>query len=837
MKSFDLYFATVKWASIDKIESFTLSKCPLEPTQLLDGIYIYDSIVYQKEGHDYLQIVVESKSTVFLNNKEQLYNIEDTDIWLIKGEWRISEIGTKYHYCPSINTVGDLFISNSHDDIQIRIAPNFSDFNFEALKQDFDGELWDIITANNSKTKTASLSVSYGDKIFRFAESGSIIDFITVFESISKNPKTELKESTIECSAKKVKPIPDTYKKIALFGHTQTLPSKSSNSDSDIYENRFLCLMLYRINQIVNYNIKYTDLQIHKLKTEIENITNQIKSLSEEPTVNGTDILNEINAQKQHYHAWLQKWERNKNEVLNECDNSNCLVQFNFEIVHDSDWNNGCDYWGNKNGAFTLMCFPTDMSRIFEAQKSQVVKLKVFCYQDGLAGKTKHPRFQVKAIESIELVKINFTSIISKQESNYKILKENNWKLYSILSATEKNKLIIERNNQVTTLKKRIDKINTQTENLSAFSEEVTLLSPKLLNLLSGKFVSNINYKRLVRFQPSMTYIQNPKYRKALKFYNEILNAEGIDISIFGFYEEILQYSIRELPQVYELWCLVSIIKMLEGTYAIKAKPSDLKQLINSIQPSLKKLEKHVKIDYTGVLNGRELILHYQKRIGDKRPDFVLEISSGTRSINLVLDAKYKNYNYKLSASEEIRLLVNKYKINSNHFIFSLHPNNDLISEEGSTKLTNLGGEHIYTLDGSIELPFHQFGYIKLKPLQRDNLKKLIGMAFEYLLEDNHNAKQSDRSIDPSPDYDMICLSCGSETFTVTKKDRGNNRFSYAYICNNSDCQHTIYIDYCWNCKTKLFKHGSYWDYHKTSVWSIFDIHCPCCGMTVADMP
>ncbi len=109
-------------------------------------------------------------------------------------------------------------------------------------------------------------------------------------------------------------------------------------------------------------------------------------------------------------------------------------------------------------------------------------------------------------------------------------------------------------------------------------------------------------------------------------------------------------------------------------------------------------------------------------------------------------------------------------------------------------------------------------------------------MAFEYLLESDHNAKQYDRSIDPSPYYDMICLSCGSGNFTVTKNDRGNNRLSYTYTCNNSDCQHIIYIDYCWNCKTKLFKHGSFWDYHKTSVWSIFDIHCPCSGMTVADM-
>lgn len=832
MKTFDLYLASVKWASSDKIGSITLSKCPLEPTQLLEGRYIYDSIIYQKNEEDYLQIVVRSTSPVFLNDNEKLYNIKDSDIWLIKGEWRVSELGKKYHYCPSINTVGDLFLKNETDSIQIRVAPNISDFDFDVLKQDFNGELWDLITSNNSKTKTGASSISFGDKIFRFAESQSVIEFISAFESITLHPKKELKSSITISSAKKVRPIPLTYKKLALNSESKTLPSKNSTPDIDVYENRLLCLMLHKIFQIINYNIKYTSLQINRLKIEKNSIREQIKGLSEEPTVNGLDILNEINTQKKYYQTWLQKWESNKNLILSSCDNSDCRVSMIIEIVYESD---NYNYWVKKDGEYSLMSFPVAMNSIFEEQKNQQLRIKAYCYRIGLAG--QHPKYEVRAMQSIELIKINYTSIIAKQESNYEKLKNNNWSLYSIINNTEKTKLIKERNNQITTLEKRVEKIIKQISSLSDFSEEVTFLAPLLQKLLNNWFVAEINYKKLVRFQPSMTYIQNPKYRKALKHYNDILSAEGIDIAIFGYYEEIINYSIREMPQVYELWCLVSLIKILEETFSLKAKPSDLKQLIENIQPNVKKIEKHTKISFIGNPGERNIFLHYQKRIKDKRPDFVLEISIGARSINLVLDAKFKNYNYKLSASEEIRLLLDKYKVDSNHFVFSLHPNNDLITDERSTKLTNLGGEHIYSLEGNILLPFHQYGYINVKPLQTDNLKKLIGMAIEYLLESDHNAKQNDRSIDPSPIYEMICLSCGSEDFTITKRTRGTNRFSFTYTCNNPNCQHTIYVDYCWNCKTKLFKHGSYWDYHKTSVWSIFDIHCPCCGMTVADMP
>jgi DNA-directed RNA polymerase subunit RPC12/RpoP len=86
----------------------------------------------------------------------------------------------------------------------------------------------------------------------------------------------------------------------------------------------------------------------------------------------------------------------------------------------------------------------------------------------------------------------------------------------------------------------------------------------------------------------------------------------------------------------------------------------------------------------------------------------------------------------------------------------------------------------------------------------------------------------------------MLCLNCGSEKFEykTKKKLRGGNGERYYYpSCECKDCGHEAHLDYCWYCRTKLFKHGRYWDYHRTSAWSIFDIHCPNCGMTVADRP
>ncbi len=145
-------------------------------------------------------------------------------------------------------------------------------------------------------------------------------------------------------------------------------------------------------------------------------------------------------------------------------------------------------------------------------------------------------------------------------------------------------------------------------------------------------------------------------------------------------------------------------------------------------------------------------------------------------------------------------------------------------------------------MDGEVhktKFPFHEYGFIELKPNVSDNLKKLIGMGFEYLLEPSRNAENRD----PKPDNKMFCINCGESEFDIQEGHfHGGGRF-YKYKCISKDadgkmkCGHEINIAYCWNCKTKLFKHGSYWDYHLESTWSIFDIRCPNCGMTMADKP
>ena len=131
---------------------------------------------------------------------------------------------------------------------------------------------------------------------------------------------------------------------------------------------------------------------------------------------------------------------------------------------------------------------------------------------------------------------------------------------------------------------------------------------------LRTDFFKKIKWNHSQAFKPSMTFIQNVHYRNAHHFYNEILKSEGIDIAVFGLYDKAISYGLREMPQVYELWCLVTLIKVLQEDFHFKPNKDDIKTLLKIIDPKRQKIDDYVKINFTGSLAGREVTLHYQKK-------------------------------------------------------------------------------------------------------------------------------------------------------------------------------------------------------------------------------
>jgi hypothetical protein len=852
MANFEVLMVSVDWESPDRVRAITPSKKFLEASVINGNKYEYDIVLYNKENELYLQFAIKTKYTPFLktnegkwNQNSRLYNIQD-DFWIIKGDWRKGQRGISYHHCPSINTIGKIEIGISENLQQIQqfitidINSNIDNFDFAQLKNDFEGELWNLITSNKSNVSSEKIEIRFCDKIFRYAENHSIIEFIKAFDHIEKNPKQELSHSKDLRRIEKVIPIAETYRKLSTAGTATLLPSKAALENHDIFENRFVCFMLHSIHLIVSKNINYTSLQIGRLKNEIETLNQKITILQDpDPKVNSDEIAKEILFQENRVNEMINKWREISNRLPQNEIGAYNQIRIKIKYSHNTDKNT---FWCSTNKTtFCLFKFPDSVMQ-FVSEDTEF-HFDAIINQNGSVktnSEKKYPVFVMVSARKIASVEL-FTeqNILKRQKTNKSILENNNWSQISILNVTEQIKFQNERNNQIQTLNKKIEKINFQIKNISNFNKEQFELQPLLEQKLKTNFFKSIKWKNFQGFKPSMTFIQNISYRNALRYYKEILKSEGIDIEIFDLFENVTSFGLREMPQVYELWCLVTQIKVLEESFHFTHISKDLSALLKTIDPKKQTIAEHSKIDFKNSLAGRRVTLHYQKSIAEnKRPDFIIEVTCNNRTINLVLDSKFKNYNYKKSIVYETIDMTNKYTGNRN-YVFILHPCKDGTFEDRNIKYTNHGGERIFYREGEtqqIKFPFHEYGYIELIPNFTDTLKKLLAMSFEYLLESNKNAKK-DKITDPKPEFPVFCISCGGESLSEQKFQYPSGGYFYKYACNSPECKHEINLSYCWNCKTKLFKHGSYWDYHLESTWSIFDIRCPNCGMTVADRP
>lgn len=842
MAEFEVLLVSIDWESQDKVRAIIPSKKFLKPSAINAYKSEYDIVIYTTENDLYFQFAIKTKFKPHIKSTEgkwiPLCNIQD-DLWINKGEWRKGHRGINYHHCHSINTIGKIEIglrdalSKSHN-ITIDINNIIEDFDFDQLQNDFEGELWNLITSKESKVSIQKIELKSADKTIRFPENKLIVEFIKTFDHISKNPKRELSHTKELRRLEKVIPIAETYRKLSTAGTATLLPSKAVLENYDIYENRYVCFMLYSIHLIVSKNIKYTSLQIGRLEKEVQILQEKILILEDpDPKVNADIVNQEISLQEQSVNRLQIKWTAISNELTFNANSVFSKLKINLK---HRDGNNR--YWCSSNiSPYCLIKFPDS---IINHLSETEFNIEGVYSENGIhksrAGKD-FPKFEITEVRNIE--ESQEKNILSKQKQNLTKLERNSWSQKSILSLTEQTKFQIERGNQVQTLTKKIGTITGQINKIKEYNFEQTRIYPLLKQRLKTDFYKKIKWKNLEGFKPSMTFIQNISYRNALHNYKEILESEGISIEIFDLYEKVTSYGLREIPQVYELWCLVTIIKVLEESFHFKHNKNDVITLLKNIDPKKQAIGAYSKINFANSLAGRNVTLHYQKENKDgKRPDFILEVSCDKRKINLVLDSKFKNYNYKKSIIRETMEMLDKYQEDSD-YVFILHPCKDGTFEGRDIRYTNHGGERIFDGEGEAQwrFPFHGYGYIELKPNFTDNLKKLIAMSFEYLLESNKNAK-ANSVIDPKPEFPMFCISCGGNSFLKEQQNKyPSGGFYYKYVCDSEECKHEINLSYCWNCKTKLFKHGSYWDYHLESNWSIFDIRCPKCGMTAADRP
>lgn len=368
MKNFKILLVSVFWEKPNKVKQIIKSKKELKANVHVDKTYEYDIVMYEKSENDYYQFCIQTNYTPIIKQNGKflkqniLYKIND-NLWIIKGDWELNNKGVGYHECPSINTAGEFEIGltknfqSFNENIKIHVHPNITNFSYKELLNDFEGELWNLLTLNNSKITAKKDEKVYNEKSYALASTQLIVDFLTTFKKIVKNPKEALKYTAEPKPIEKVKPIPETYKKMAQFGLSKNLPSKSFSKNLDIYENRLICYMLYKLNQIASNNSKFTGKLIEHLRNNIQTNKDKIKTLKNNQTLDKNELIEDIKNLQKKYKKNKLYWEQLNAKLITfkKYNESNFTLYISSSTTLNEDY---C--FGQINHQFSRIKFPSN---------------------------------------------------------------------------------------------------------------------------------------------------------------------------------------------------------------------------------------------------------------------------------------------------------------------------------------------------------------------------------------------------------------------------------------------------------------------------------------------
>lgn len=312
---------------------------------------------------------------------------------------------------------------------------------------------------------------------------------------------------------------------------------------------------------------------------------------------------------------------------------------------------------------------------------------------------------------------------------------------------------------------------------------------------------SDLHYNAII-FQQNPYY--NHIYNLQKKFFNSIGHWE--------IYQELSELAnsfkgVTNIAQVYERWCLISIITELIFHYKFIPEKGWLTEFLSAV------LNKRFNISITFQHNdfNYKIRLTYEKQLNPNdewshRPDFVLELIENNdiafRS-NLVLDAKFRT---KIN-NPQCEKLCNSLAIDKNYsedgknMVFILQPASFSCTNFGLERHTYHGWLYAFPMP---HIPQNNISLVILEWLQ----------LFEYTLDY------------PSLD-DIICPKCGAsgpENLKLNKRSKdGKIAEIECQICWTRRIQTR-----CYQCKYEpLFKNGNSNYFQRKANNNII---CPCCG-------
>ena len=775
------------------------------------------------------KIFISKESEVNEQKDSIMHSIVDRDNgkkWWIESK-EISKQYNKYYFFKSVSikSLAGVFylhfqISSIWYSIRVSITDNktLSTEGVTNLVNTFKNDFYKLIIDKNSIGKIDFLHSELVNKSIQLEDLEKILISL---DNIIKKPYKTLIHTVNKQRSGIGQPTQRTF---IEYSQNSEARNYSSRAISETIKNEVNGYLLYILQQIIDF---LKDFQSKILVNNKSEYYENLKSLDEQFEIinnsNNFDFKNSSVYLDNQRAIVIKKIESWVNKKVNSRE-SNYELYENFELKfilgekHAKRYGFYITLIEDSKLISKFLYFNEGMASILSTLYNSTIIIKASVQiKDMDTYKGKIPGYRIIDLNSISIEKLyTFQSSFKKNYSKENLEIDNNIKESIKKNSDNVYSLITETDTYYSSLGLIIDSLILRVDSLARLGVQPKRIRPS-----------------------SVIYHQNIDYSYCLDIYHKLKVQEYKDnLKIISqFMRSILP---SDLPNVYERWCLLKIIYILINDFKfIPINPYWEQEVINSIvsfdNSDTNKLSKAFSLEFKHLNNANDsdgiyLSLFYEAKIyNGKRPDYRISYSKGLKpDTDLIMDAKFHDpvdlsgivkelaQNDKTLNEKDYREIGSK----KDNWVYILCPSIPVISNPTScsvwSKYAYYGGNFQFEWDD--KLPVHKYGGILLttnptKTSSEHNLKRLIAMYLQM---------QGFKD----------CILCGSKV-TYEEQKTESQSTKYSCTCSNEKCRHFFIRTHCQNCKTQLFKHGSYWTYHTLSPMdpnNAYNLACPKCG-------
>lgn len=895
--SLEVKYLSITWASEDKVSQLKESRDSVEIQQAEDGSYFIETTAFPKVYH-YVGIhIIDDQNDyeppyfeLSEGGKEQLAVVrspgDGKKWWVQKTRWNKKNNCFDSEIFRSVGTA-TLGVKSK----KLTIINNYMDFTADELNyylQDFKNNLWELILDNSNPVKGSIEGSS--PNFFKEETLQLYSEFLKVVRKVVDNPNMFLSEKQSKLPIKKARPVASTFRELATNPQRKEVSSRDFYESYNTAENKYINFCVRRIAYLLRSFDRLSKQRASEFKN---NIDHQLKIKQEllstrEFTISNKVLLNEVKTIKEQIDE-LEGLKINRKE----CDPSlspHKLTNYKFELLLGKPYGKkkGCYFIQAVNGidikdylksvkqhSCTYAVINFDAKDNFDVGKIDLAYMTVQIEGYGLDEIKKNSKN--KDFTDVSLKVITHLDFDIKQHRLYQNLESRKEQLDKLSGKDLKRQLSSVERREIQEECRVIDK---KVELLKKTRVEVEKFASHLPSIKSQiKYIIDFFEKNRVGishvFPNSMVFIQNPNYAGAKSLFKKIVDLNGLDLDLLEDMMTVDEIGLTNISNLYERWCLIKVIKVLNEVYGFSLNEGWQQSLISSVltnkynNASINMYSKRTHQSIT-VFYEKEIVLSKKNEQGivqtrHIRPDIVVDVSMpklavqyrprrrdsilksvGVKTSRLVLDAKFKDLN-EYSHQELIKSLYfgKNYSQDGNNKVFIIHPTPYVIEnptsplswgmfcDYGQTgkypEFKNIKGPQAFDNDSNVNTNKHRLGGVFLAPSLRhtsskDNLQRLIGM----FLQENSQRHYCDRT--DTKWHTMTCISCGNTdrsklTLSYDKTQGDNDKWELR--CDK--CKQRTVQTVCVKCGYEIFKNGMKWTYHRTKAEQFTNVVCPNC--------